>query len=117
MKLLRKYKTFIIAFAILFFIFARIIGIKEWGNIILWISIILFKAEDVIKYKKEIGIVKFAILGGILLVVCVLTALIFFKIGSHFTLSTTFKTIIIIVTISIDVAIILYLKGKLEMVK
>lgn len=117
MKLLRKYKTFIIAFAILFFIFARIIGIKEWGNIILWISIILFKAEDVIKYKKEIGIVKFAILSSIFVVICGLTALIIIQIGNYFTLSTTFKIIIVIFIILIDVSIIGYLKKKLEITK
>lgn len=105
------------AFGILFWGFAKIIGIQEWGSIILWISIIVFRADDIIKYEKEIGSVKFAILSSIFIVICGLTGLIFFKIGNHFILSTTFKTIIIIVTILIDAAIIVYLKGKLEIAK
>jgi len=117
MNLLRNYKTFIIAFGILFWGFAKIIGVQEWGTIILWISIIVFRADDIIKYEKEIGLVKFAILSGIFVVICGLTVLIFFQIGNHFILSTTFKTIIIIFIILIDVYIIGYLKKKLEITK
>ena len=117
MKLLRKYQIFIIAFGILFWGLAKIIGIQEWGSIILWLSIIVFRADDIIKYEKEIGIVKFTILSGIFVVICGLTVLIFFKVGNHFTLSTTFKTIIIIFIILVYVSIIGYLKKKLEITK
>lgn len=117
MELWRKYKHFIIGFGILFWGFAKIIGIQEWGNIIFWTAVIIAKIDDIIEYERKIGIVKFSILISIFVVICVLTALIFIQISEYFILSVISKIVIIVVGLVIDLLAIGYAIKKLERMK
>lgn len=113
MKLLRKYKHYIIGFGIIFWVFARITGIQQWGSNILWITVILTKIDDVVKYVKENGIVRFSILVSILIFISGLTAIIFIGISDYLILSKIHKVIIMIIGLAIDVLIIVYAMEKL----
>ncbi|AWI05273.1 hypothetical protein [Clostridium drakei] len=116
MKLLKKYKHFIIGIGILFWVLAKIIGIQEWGNIIFGIAVIIAETDDVIKYAKKVGIVKFIILIFIFLSITVLTALVFFRIHEYFILAATSRILIIILAILIDVSIMVFSIKKMEKV-
>ena len=117
MKLWKKYKHAIILFGILFWVLAKLIGIQEWDSVILGITILLANIDDIIGYAKKNGIVKFAILISVFIVVCLLTALIFMKIFHEFHLSTILKVIIIVLGIGIDLLIIWYTMKKIKTTK
>ena len=117
MELWKKYKHFIIGFGILFWGFAKIIGIQEWGSVIFGIAVFLAKMDDIIEYAKKIGIVKFAILISIFVAICGLTALIFIRISEYFTLSIISKMVITILGLIIDLLIMGYAIKNLERMK
>lgn len=113
MELLKKYKHFIIGFGLLFFVFAKVIGIQTWGNIVLFMTLLLSNIEIIMTYVNELGSIKFSIFIGIFLVVCILTAVIIINISNHFVLSKISRIAIMIVSLVIDLLIIFYAFKKL----
>jgi len=114
MKLWKKYKHIIILFGILLWILAKLIGIQQWDSVILGITILITSIDDIIGYAKKNGIVKFAILISLFIIMCLLTSLIFIKISSSFHLSIISKIAIIVLGLVIDLFIIGYTMKRLE---
>lgn len=117
MKLWKKYKHVIILFGIFLWILAKLIGIQQWDSVILGITILITSIDDIIGYAKKNGIVKFAILISLFIIICLLTSLIFIKISSSFHLSIISKIAIIVLGLVIDLFIIGYTMKRLETIK